>query len=91
MMNKKSLAEKIVEKNEITLTKAEAIVTDLFEEIATSLKEKNDVSIANFGIFKVKYREPRMGRNPKTGESIKIAGRNVVSFKSSSVLKEKVK
>jgi len=55
-------------------------------EVCQSLKEKKDVKIVNFGIFKVKNKRPRIGRNPKTKIEVMISERNVVKFKASEFL-----
>jgi integration host factor subunit beta len=48
------------------------------------------VELRNFGIFKVKSRKPRVGRNPKTGETVPIPEKRVVSFRSGMVMKKRV-
>ena len=54
--------------------------------IYSQLKLQKDVKIINFGIFKVKYKKPRIGRNPKTKQEVMISERNVVKFKPSNFL-----
>ena len=54
--------------------------------IIRSLKEKNEVKIVNFGIFRVKNKKTRIGRNPKTKVEVMISSRNVVTFKVSEFL-----
>ena len=56
------------------------------EVLMNSLKQKNDVKIVNFGIFKVKEKKERIGRNPKTKVEVLITKRNVVKFKASEFL-----
>ena len=56
------------------------------EEVCSSLKEKKEVKIVNFGIFKVKNKNARIGRNPKTKVEVMISERNVVKFKASEFL-----
>ena len=58
----------------------------LLSEIYLSLKEKKDVKIVNFGIFKIKNKKARIGRNPKTKVEVMITERNVVKFKASEFL-----
>ncbi|MCX6338349.1 MAG: HU family DNA-binding protein [Candidatus Aureabacteria bacterium] len=58
--------------------------------ILSGLKKQGSVSLVGFGTFKVKTRAARMGRNPKTGESIRIAARKAVTFKASKELKKSV-
>jgi len=66
------------------------VVESVFAAMEESLSNGNDVSIQGFGIFKVKERAARMGRNPATGASIKIAAKKVVSFKPAKALKDTV-
>ena len=54
--------------------------------LMNSLKNKNDVKIVNFGIFKIKQKKERIGRNPKTKVEVIITKRNVVKFKASDFL-----
>jgi len=54
--------------------------------VYSQLKLKKDVKIINFGIFKVKNKKPRIGRNPKTKKEVMISQRNVVKFKPSTFL-----
>mgnify|MGYP001437259835 CR=1 FL=1 len=54
--------------------------------IVESLKEKNEVKIVNFGIFRVKNKKSRIGRNPKTKVEVMISSRNVITFKVSEFL-----
>ena len=55
------------------------------------LREGKTIELRNFGVFKVKSRRPRIGRNPKTGDTVPIPERKVVSFKAGMVMKKKVK
>ncbi len=54
--------------------------------ICDSLKEKEDVKIVNFGIFKIRSKKARVGRNPKTKVEVTISPRNVITFKASEYL-----
>ena len=85
-MNKGELIEAVAK---VTSTKKEAqmAVDILLDSIKKALKKKNPVAIAGFGTFKVKERKARTGRNPKTGETIKIPAKKVVSFKPAKDLK----
>ena len=58
----------------------------LLDVISSQLKSHKDVKIVNFGIFRVKNKKSRIGRNPKTKEEVIISERNVVTFKSSHFL-----
>ena len=67
------------------------VVQMTLDSIVDSLTKGETVELRNFGIFKVKTRKPRLGRNPKTGESVEIPGKKVVSFKPGLVMKDKVR
>ena len=54
--------------------------------IVESLRKKNEVKIVNFGIFRIKNKKTRIGRNPKTKVEVMISSRNVVTFKVSQFL-----
>ena len=68
--------------NEFGLTKKDCnnLVNDIIEEIIEGLNEHNVVKIHNFGTFKLRRKNARIGRNPKTKEEVMIAPRNVISF-----------
>ncbi|MDD3297061.1 MAG: integration host factor subunit beta [Candidatus Omnitrophica bacterium] len=85
-MNKAQLVETIAAR---TATKKEAqeIVETIWDSIKSSLKKKEDVAISGFGTFKVKQTKARMGRNPKTGETIQIPAKKKVAFRASKDLK----
>ncbi len=70
--------------------RAAEIVDSLFEKIKESLVKGEDVRIFGFGKFQVKFKWPRKGRNPQTGETIIINSRRRVSFKVSRKLREKM-
>ena len=85
-MNKAQLVETIAAK---TATKKEAqeIVDTVWDTIKSSLKKQEAVAISGFGTFKVKQTKARMGRNPKTGETIQIPAKKKVAFRVSKELK----
>ncbi len=85
-MNKTGLIEAVAVK---TATKKEAqdIVDTIWDTIKGSLKKQEDVAISGFGTFKVKQTKARMGRNPKTGETIQIPAKKKVAFRVSKELK----
>ena len=78
--------------NEVGLSKLEAkeIVETFFEEISTALQQGDNVKISGFGVFALRDKNSRPGRNPKTGEEHEIAARRVVTFHASGKLKEHV-
>ena len=85
-MNKAGLIDAVAGK---TATKKEAqeIVETIWDTIKCSLKKEEDVAISGFGTFKVKQTKARMGRNPKTGETIQIPAKKKVAFRVSKELK----
>ena len=69
---------------------AENLLEDFFEVILDSLKKNNKVKIAKFGTFHVRFKNSRVGRNPKTKEKKIISERKVILFKPSKELKKKI-
>jgi len=90
-MNKANLIEKVQEMLGSTKVQAEEVVNGIFDTIAGSLKNGDDVSISGFGIFKSKMRAARTARNPKTGEPVNVPAMQVVKFQVSKTLKDLVK
>ena len=89
-MNKTELIAAVAEKAGLTKKDAERIVNATFETVTESLKKGDKVSISGFGIFEVKTREARIGRNPRTKEEIKIPATKLPAFKASKTLKDTV-
>ena len=86
-MTKAELIEKIATDAGIPKATAKVALDSALDGIKTGLKKKNSkVTLVGFGTFKNIYRKTRMGRNPQTGEKIKIKGRNAVTFKPSKNL-----
>ena len=88
-MNKGDLVNEVAK---ITATKkeAQAAVDCVFETITKALKKKGEVALVGFGTFKVAKRKARTGRNPKTGEEIKIKTKSVPKFTAGKGLKDAV-
>jgi integration host factor subunit alpha len=78
--------------NELGLNKREAkeLVEYFFEEIRKALESNDPVKLSSFGNFELRDKNPRPGRNPKTGEEIPIVARRVVTFKPGQKLKARV-
>ena len=68
----------------------ENILEDIFEIILESLKTNGKVKISNFGTFILRHKKSRIGRNPKTRKEALISERNVILFKPSKSLKNKI-
>jgi len=90
-MTKQDLVEALAKKEKISKTQASGCLNTLLDEITSSLKKGKDVVLTGFGTFKVSKRKARTGRNPQTGETIKIPARKVPTFKSGKGLKDAVK
>jgi len=89
-MNKTELVAVVAEKSGLTKKDAERVVSATFETITAQLKAGEKVQISGFGIFEVKKREARVGRNPRTKEAIEIPASKVPAFKASKSLKDTV-
>ena len=89
-MNKTELIAAVAEKTGMTKKDAERVINATFETVAASLVKGEKVSISGFGIFEVKAREARVGRNPRTKETIQIPATRLPAFKASKALKDAV-
>tara|TARA_B100000282_G_scaffold278432_2_gene238018 strand:- start:433 stop:741 length:309 start_codon:yes stop_codon:yes gene_type:complete len=90
IMNKQDLVSKVAESADISKTKAAAAVDAVIDAIKTSLKKGDDVRLVGFGTFSVAKRAATTGRNPRTGEPIKIPASKQPKFKAGKELKEAV-
>ncbi len=90
-MNKTELVDHVVEKTGMMKKDSEKVVNAVIDSITDTLAKGEKVQLVGFGTFEVRKREAREGRNPSTGETIKIAAQNVPAFKAGKALKEKVK
>ncbi len=68
----------------------ERIVNTVFEEIIDAVAEGNRVELRGFGAFSVKRREPRVGRNPRTGEAVHVEEKHVPFFKTGKLLRDRL-
>ena len=89
-MNKTELIAAVAEKTGLTKKDAERVVSATFETVTATIKNGEKVSISGFGIFEVKSREARVGRNPRTKEEIKIPATKLPAFKASKTLKDSI-
>ena len=87
-MNKTELIAVVAEKSGISKKDAERVVNAALETITAELKKGGKVQLSGFGIFELKARDARVGRNPHTREAIQIPATKVPTFKPSKVLKE---
>lgn len=89
-MSKQQLVEMIAEKAGLTKADASRALDATMESVTEALKKGEKVSLVGFGTFATSKREAREGRNPRTGETVKIAARTAVTFKAGSKLKDAV-
>ena len=89
-MNKKDIVEAVHAKVGFSKRETAAMVDKAFELLRVALAEGDSVLISGFGKFSVRERKAHKGRNPKTGETITLPARKVVTFKVSRVLKERI-
>jgi integration host factor subunit beta len=89
-MNKAQLIESLAKAENITLKKAEMVVNAVFENMADALVQKERIEIRGFGSFKVIFYKGYTGRNPKTGDLIKVDGKELPFFKVGKELRERV-
>lgn len=90
-MTKSELIENLVAKNPSLLIKSvEDSVKEILEQISVTLEKGERIEIRGFGSFSLHFRQSRLGRNPKTGESVKLASKYVAHFKAGKELKERV-
>lgn len=90
-MTKKDIVDIILEKTGYKPTEVKKIVQFTFDTIVDALAKNRRIELRNFGVFKVKVRKPRQGRNPKTGEMVPVPERKVAVFKPGLELKKKLK
>lgn len=89
-MNKADLIDVLAKEAELTKAKAGEVVDLVFASLTKSLKKGESVTLVGFGTFDVSKREARKGRNPQTGEAIKIKARTVAKFRPGKALREAV-
>ena len=89
-MNKTELIAAVAEKTGMTKKDAERVINATFESITASLAKGDKVAVSGFGNFEVKNREARVGRNPRTKETIQIPATRLPAFKAAKALKDAV-
>ena len=89
-MTKSELLEKLAQPSGVTKKQADAVLTALVDTAGKSIKKGEAVKIPGLGILRLRKMKARMGRNPQTGEAIKIPARRKVGFTVAKVFKESV-
>lgn len=90
-MTKSELIEQLTDKQpHLSPKEVEKAVKEILESLIHSLASGDRVEVRGFGSFSLHYREPRMGRNPKTGEKVELDGKYVPHFKPGKALRDRV-
>lgn len=90
-MTKKEIVLKIADEKGLKQVDVKSVVQRVLDVIIESLTNGETVELRNFGIFKVKSRRGRTGRNPRTGVTVPVPPKRVVVFKPGLIMKQKVK
>ena len=90
-MTKKDIVLRITDMTNIKQVDVKKVVQKTFDVIIDSLVRSEKVELRNFGVFKIKERRARFGRNPRTGESVPVPPRKVVIFKPGLEMKKKIR
>jgi len=89
-MTKADLIEEVSRVVEMTRKESEVIVEAIFDSIVRSLRTGDKIEIRGFGSFRTRQRQPRIGRNPKTGARVDVPAKKIPYFKPSKELKDVV-
>ena len=89
-MTKADLIEEVSRVVEMTRKDSEVIVEAIFDSIVRSLRVGDKIEIRGFGSFRTRQRQPRVGRNPKTGTRVEVPSKRIPYFKPSKELKDLV-
>ncbi|MEK6567782.1 MAG: HU family DNA-binding protein [Candidatus Omnitrophota bacterium] len=90
-MTKKDIALKVADKTGIKQIIVKQVLQGIFDCVIESLIRDEKIELRNFGVFKIKTRRPRIGRNPRTGQTVPVPSRKVVVFKPGLEMKQKIK
>ena len=90
-MNKSELVEAVADHADLTRAAAARAVDAVLNNVTAALKQGDQVTLVGFGTFEVRSRKARTGRNPQTGEEIKIQASRSPTFKAGKALKDAVK
>jgi len=89
-MTKAELVEKVADKIQLPKKQTETVVNILLNSITEALSEGDKVELRGFGSFRIRNRNPREGRNPKTGDTVQIPAKRVPFFKAGKALRAMV-
>ena len=89
-LTRADLAESVHEEVGLTRQDCAGLVERTLDLVAEALEDGQTVKLSGFGVFQVRAKRARMGRNPKTGEPASIVPRRVISFRASQVMKARI-
>ncbi|MBI3332713.1 MAG: integration host factor subunit beta [Candidatus Omnitrophica bacterium] len=90
-MTKKEIVLKVASESKLKQLEVKKVVQKTLDAITAALAQGQTVELRNFGIFKVKQRKGRTGRNPRTGEKVPVPPKRVVTFKPGLVMKRDIR
>jgi nucleoid DNA-binding protein len=90
-MTKKDIILKVSDETELKQIDVKKVVQKTFDFIIEALVRGEKIELRNFGVFKIKHRKSRTGRNPRTGQVVPVPPRKVVVFKPGLEMKNKIK
>ncbi len=90
-LTKKDLVLTVAKETGITQVEVKRVVQRLLDHLIQGLKEGKTIELRNFGVFKVRQRAPRRGRNPKTGQEVPVPPKRVVVFKPGLLMRQDIK
>jgi nucleoid DNA-binding protein len=89
-MTKKDMAKAIADEMDLTHRRAAQVIQRVFDGILETLVNEGRLELRNFGVFEVKKRKPRAARNPRTGETVQVPAKRVVTFKPGREMEQRV-
>lgn len=89
-LTKKDLVLMVAKDTGITQVDVKRVVQRTLDHLIASLKEGTTIELRNFGVFKVRQRAPRRGRNPKTGQEVPVPSKRVVVFKPGLLMRQDI-
>ncbi|MEQ8441077.1 MAG: integration host factor subunit beta [Alphaproteobacteria bacterium] len=89
-MTRSDLIARVAQRQDLYQREVERVVTAVFDEVAEALARGDRVELRGFGAFSVKQRESRVGRNPRTGETVHVDAKAVPFFKTGKLLRERL-
>ena len=90
-LTKKDLVLAVAKETGITQVDVKRVVQRTLDHLVGSLKEGKTIELRNFGVFKVRQRAPRRGRNPKTGQEVPVPPKRVVVFRPGLLMRQDIK